>query len=58
MLKKTKYILILSAFLLFFPSHQVFASSALTNDVSVDSARAAQARTRTFTLVYGKTKFW
>jgi vancomycin resistance protein YoaR len=57
MLKKTKYILILSAFLLFFPSHQVFASSALTNDVSVDSARAAQARTRTFTLVYGKTKF-
>ena len=47
----------LSTFLLLFPLHQTFAGNALTKDIAIDPAHAAQARTRTFTLVYGKTKF-
>lgn len=54
---KTKIILVSSAFLLLLHGNQAFAGNALTKDVLVDPARASQARTRTFTLVYGKTKF-
>ncbi len=57
MINKIKITLVLSAFLLLLPLHQSLAGNALTQDVAVDPVRVSQARTRIFTLVYGKTKF-
>ena len=54
---KITLLTIISAFLLLLPQHQSFAGNALTQEVTVDATRSALAKSRTFTLVYGTTKF-